>query len=875
MRRALALPFLAPLLLALPFLIPLPDGTLTSAPAKAQDAQVQQAGEEEEQGVLANVLSRLLTTPTTRISIGGIEGALSTNAVIRDIAISDAEGVWLSLERADLDWSFTALLRGRLQVSELALTNLAIDRLPLPTERPEAVAEGPLLPELPVELVVERFALDRLTLGEAVLGTAAQLSAEGSAELVSAEEGLRLDFQAQRLDAPGVLAVDLRYAPETNALALNLVHDEPEGGIVARMLDLPGLPPVRLRVAGDAPLDAFVAELDFEAGPAIGAQGAATVGRSADAYRLDLDVEARIAGLLPEALAPVFEGTTQLEGAAAIVDDGSLQLEALRVTSPAAQIALDGGISADRALDLRLTGATTPTAEGMTQVGQAEIEKLDLDLTLGGSLAAPRIAGRVEGAGLRHPRGVVATVTAQLDVSPDPSEPGNDETMIEPLRFSVDAEASGVAPADPALAAALGDAVRIAARGTAEPGSLLRLDEASIATPTMDASYAGSIARRNTEGVLDAAIPDLAPFSELAGLDLAGAADLSAEITGDPLVDDIAADLRGELTGFATGNEALDGLFGPQVDLTGVARSRRDGFGFEALHLAGANLEVTVDGAASSEASDLGLNAVIPDLGALHDRVDAGRALVEARLTGPLANPDAVATVSVEDAVAMERPVPRMTARLEAREIAEAPDVSLTLDGDVGPHRAEGGFRLRSTEEGYALEPLDIRIGSVSLSGRLVVGPALLTEGEVSAQADDLDDLSPLVLQRLGGGFEATARLSVRDGEQDAAIDARGAQISVEEISLSDFTLEANGVDLLGQPRIDGMAEASALNFAGQTFTDIRLSAEGTAEATDFSLTAVGDGAIFETDGRLMPGEPGDPLPRLDLENFSVRAASP
>jgi len=127
--------------------------------------------EAEDQGVVANVLSRLLTTPTTRISIGGVEGVLSTSAVIRDIAIADPQGVWLTLDRAEINWSFTALLRGRLQVSELTLDELVITRRPLPTDQPEAVAEGPVFPELPVELIVESFNLARLVLEEPVLGT--------------------------------------------------------------------------------------------------------------------------------------------------------------------------------------------------------------------------------------------------------------------------------------------------------------------------------------------------------------------------------------------------------------------------------------------------------------------------------------------------------------------------------------------------------------------------------------------------------------------------------------------------------------------------------------------------------------------------------
>ena len=86
---------------------------------------------QSDQGILASLISRLLSTPTTQVTIGSIEGALSSNAVIRDIRIADKDGVWLNLDRARLVWSRTALLRGRLQVDELTVDRLQILRRPL------------------------------------------------------------------------------------------------------------------------------------------------------------------------------------------------------------------------------------------------------------------------------------------------------------------------------------------------------------------------------------------------------------------------------------------------------------------------------------------------------------------------------------------------------------------------------------------------------------------------------------------------------------------------------------------------------------------------------------------------------------------------
>ena len=829
----------------------------------------------EDQGVVANVLSRLLTTPTTRISIGAIEGALSTSAVIHDITISDPDGVWLTLDRAEINWSLTALLRRRLQVSDLTLGELKISRRPLPTERPEEVAEGPVFPELPVAVVVENFTLDRLVLEEPVLGTAAELTASGSAELVSPEEGLMLAFAARRTDAEGVLDIDVRYVPDTNVLTLDFALDEPEGGIVARLLDVPGLPPVQLAITGDAPLDAFAADLAFQAGPDIGAQGIATVDRGPDAYRVDLDVAAQIAGLMPEAVAPVFAGTTQLVGNAAYFDDGSLALDQLRLAAPAAQLVLSGTMDAERRLAMSLTGTTVPTADGVTRVGDVEVAAFDVDVAVEGLLNAPQIAGRIDASGLSMPAGTVEVLSTQVDFGPDAATPDaavpEGAIVAQRFRFDVSANATGVVPTDPDLAAAIGDSVDLVARGLTEMGGATTVEQAQIATPTMNATYAGVIDRRSTDGVLEAEIPTLAPMAGLTGFALEGAAVLSARITGDPLVEDYRADVEGVITEFASGQDALDGLFGPQVSVAGGLRSMRDGFAFEGFRIEGENLDLTTDGAAGTESADLTLNAIVPRLEALHDQIDAGQARIEARLTGSLERPNATATAALENVTTMGRPIPRMQVQVEALDILDALDASMTLDGEVGENLATGGFRLRAIDEGWLLDPLDITIGSVVLAGNLQVGPDLLTQGEVSLQAGDLDDLSPLLLMDLGGSFEALATLDVEDGGQNAVVRINGAELRVEEVLLQNFRIDATGRDVVEQPRIDGLAEAGMLLVAGQTFTDIRITAEGTPEATDFSLSAVGDGAIFETDGRIMPALPGDPLPRLDLSDINVR----
>jgi len=194
---------------------------------------------------IASVIERALSSPDMKISIGAVDGALSSDATIRDVVLADREGVWLRLDRARLIWSRSSLLLGRLIVDRLEIGHLDLLRKPLPSNQPaaesapaqEASASGgsqSLLPSLPVQVVVGAFSLADLSLGEDILGVAARLSGKGRASLGRPSDGLDLAVELQRLDAPGALHLGLAFEPATNALKLAAAAHEPAGGLIVQ-----------------------------------------------------------------------------------------------------------------------------------------------------------------------------------------------------------------------------------------------------------------------------------------------------------------------------------------------------------------------------------------------------------------------------------------------------------------------------------------------------------------------------------------------------------------------------------------------------------------------------------------------------------------
>jgi translocation and assembly module TamB len=107
-----------------------------------------------------------ISTPDRRISLGRIDGALSSDVRISSITIADRQGVWLTIEDAHLVWSRLALLRRRLDIDLLEAKSITISRRPLPPEGLQPASSGFALPELPVsvrltKLQVPVVAVDR------------------------------------------------------------------------------------------------------------------------------------------------------------------------------------------------------------------------------------------------------------------------------------------------------------------------------------------------------------------------------------------------------------------------------------------------------------------------------------------------------------------------------------------------------------------------------------------------------------------------------------------------------------------------------------------------------------------------------------------
>ncbi|WP_264212670.1 translocation/assembly module TamB domain-containing protein [Leisingera thetidis] len=590
---------------------------LSVAPVAAQDTAKEDAG-----GLLVDFLEDTLSGDSRYISVSGLEGAFSSVARISKITVADEDGIWLTIEDAELDWNRLELLRGRFSVNELSAKRIAVERAPKPLppdpELPEAEATPFTLPELPVAIELGVVKAERIELGEALAGTAASLSVEGSLQL--ADGALDTKLEAVRLDRPGDhLRLEAAYANETQQITLDLALEEAPGGLISRSLDLPGNPDLQLTAKGSGPVTDFTADIGFSsngterlagkvvlAAQPLPAEAAPETPRD---IRFSADLGGNIDVLLPLVHRPFFGPGLRLSVKGTRAGSGAMTLDMLALRTRALQVSGAAALAAGGRLDTaNLKAAITPPP-GQAAVtlpvggGQTTLAAADLQLrkTSDGNWTLDGVLNQ-----LSHPGALVdqAEVTGRGTL---------DQGSGFALEGRLSAALSGFQPRDPALAKATGSDIRFDGTLSTEGPGALRITgmelRGSDYQAAGDAAFDGLEEGLKITADLTAEASELARFSELAGRPLGGAvrADIQGSFTPlsgafDTELELIAEDLS---AGIAKADELLAGT------TTLALKASRDeaGIAIDRFALAGSALEASAAGTLNNDAGQMEISA--------------------------------------------------------------------------------------------------------------------------------------------------------------------------------------------------------------------------------------------------------------------------
>jgi translocation and assembly module TamB len=833
---------------------------LWATPAAVQDMAAEDTGaedtgaedtgaEERDRGLLVGLIEDSLSTAARRVVIEGFEGALSSRATIDRLTVADRDGVWLEAEDLVLDWNRAALFRRVLDVAELRAGRIAIHRAPLDDPAAPVPEAAPFaLPELPVAVEIAALRGDRIELGAALLGAELALNLTGSMRLAGGEG--EADLAATIVaGSAGRLDFEAAYANATRILALDLDLAEAEGGLVARALNLPGLPAVELVVAGTAPIDDYTAAIrlatdgiDRVTGDVALQTTRAAAGGLAAARAFGLDLRGDVTPLVaPEAraffgpdLGLRVKGIRRADGSLSLtsfdIDAAQARLEGAAQISPEGwplRLALTGEVGRADGLPVRLPGAAGTT-----------VERVALELAY--DRAAGRSwTGRFALSGLGLPGLAVAQLSLDgggMILPAAGAEPG---VFTAELAYA----ARGLAWDNPALQAAVGaEAAGEVALARPPGGGPLRLDRLTLRGPGVEAEGEGTI-RGSAEGfATDATLrleaADLGRFADLAGIDLGGAATLDIEAGLRPLDGAFAIDLAGATSGLALGLAELDPLLGG--DGTVALRAARDARGtrLESVRVATAQVTATAAAELTSALSTARFDLDVKEIGlALPGLSGPGRLSGRAEIDGP-------GRLTLDAALDL----PGAMARLRASRPAPAEDAAtgLPLPAPIALSLEAEAADLAAFAPAFAPFGLDPGgAARLSLAGQVTDAARFDLAG--SAATSDLR----LGLARLDALLAGEGRLSGRVARDGLDLTVEGFRARTDLLSARVDALLRGG---RGTADIDiAVADVApvlgGLSGPGRVTGTLRPEREG---ALDLDLDATLPGGTARVEGRLL-----------------------
>ncbi len=609
-------------------------GALALASAVALPPAVAQ---DDSPGFIARQIESALSGPGREVRVRGFEGALSGRATMASLTFADADGVWLELEGAVLDWNRAALLRGRLSVNALQADRIALSRQPLPApsdglpEAPPPEASGFALPELPVAVNVGAIELGTLELGAPFLGEEALFRLRGRAQLEAGIADIALNLS--RLEGPeNRIGLELAFDDDTRELALDLTVREGPGGLASTLIGIPGAPSLALDIDGTGPLDNYTAVIDLSTQGAQRLAGEVTLrGTDEDGLRFAADVGGDITPMIAPDYADFFGPEVALRVDGVRGGDGALVLETLDISARSLDLqgsaeldaegqpvrfALTGTLADPEASTVRLPAAAEVT------LGRAELSA-DFDREDGEAWRLSLEADALNAPGM--------AIDALALGGGGAIRLGDTPSVSAVLRYA----ARGLGPEDPALAAALGPEISGLADLLWQAGAPVTLNALTLGGADYGAEVSGTaeIAERTLllDGAARVDAEDLSRFSAISGQELEGTARIRANGSGDVLggLFDVALDVEG--TDLAIGQEMADRFLAGPVTLNAAARRDLEGTYLDAFVLDSTGVAANAEGAVGSGVSDVTFSTTLKDVSLL-DPAYEGALMLDGRL---------------------------------------------------------------------------------------------------------------------------------------------------------------------------------------------------------------------------------------------------
>ncbi|WOS62516.1 translocation/assembly module TamB domain-containing protein [Sinorhizobium fredii] len=752
--------------------------------------------------VVAWAIEKYAATPDQIVRISDPGALLTGDFTAGTVTLFDGEGIYAEVRDLSVSWTPAELLSMRFDASHISAGSVRLERLPIPSTETKEVRRTLALP---VDVKIGALDLKEIVIGKAIAGKDQFLTARGKVDATNSS--IALAFDAAERDRPEARAVaDLVFNPAGNELKLEAEVAEPKGGLLAKLLRLPGEPSVDIRLTGQGPLSDWTgsgtASLD-------GSELLRLEGRhvlAADGmHNLALTGGGAFATLMPAAFRPLFEGTSSIDLTAAFDGKSKVRIETGKLATGALTLNASGTVDSRGENNLQASLAGTsgpfdfrwPLKDGELQ---ALINTANLSLIGDGQSAILDVAADVASLGL--PQGNLGAIRLSAQ-----SDAFNLETQSGSLKTTVEIGETRFASAD--LDRAIRAPMKLAGTVAITPDDI-RFDPLTIESPGIGGSLTGSLDRTDT--TLEAAfklfaVPGVLPPA------LAEKFEKTIAVAGNLLTE---ADGSVQVSGLELQSEA--------VEASG------------SLTLSGETLTADLKGA-------------VPDLGRFLPDAK-GSAAFQATASGPLAKLDVKAEITSSGATLAGRTLSDLTINADATATPGSPEAKLTATGTLDGQAIDIRADVVSKDGLTSVPALEAKIGGNSLTGTIDLTADFKPNGRFDFNLPDLGLLAAMAGQQASGDLAGSATLETVNGVTSVAIKANGNNVARDALTIAKPVVDL-GIADIARLAIKGSVSAESIAQGENRVSDLTLAFEQQGSRTGFSAEGLYDGAPLKAAGEL------------------------
>ncbi len=770
--------------------------------------------------IAAKQISSLISTPDQMIALSTPRGLLTGRLRLDNVTLSDRQGPYARINEIAVDWSPLSLLAGTFHADRVSAGSISVERKPLPPEQNNS-SKSSSGSSLPIEITVDSFSFPEISLGEPLLGRAFDLSAEGN--LKAAPDDMRLSLAAHRRNAVDAeVNADIAFLPNENVLKLKAEMNEPEGGLLATLLSLPGTPSVALDLNGDGPLSSWTGTLrgSVAGNAVVNVTGRHLLGDDGT-QRIEIAGGGQPDMLLPPAFRQLFAGETKLDANATLFPQGRIEIGSSTLETGTLLLTASGSVDPNGQNDLaaNLIGTAGPV-DFRWPLENGEVQALinGVDLSLKGNADAAHLNTTASLRSLSLPQGRLDDVkltaeSADLNIA---NRSGTIATVLSIAQSSfVSADIDRLVRAPLTIKAPLG------LTSSAISFSGATLESASVGG-TLNGSFdfAGN---RLTSSVQLFALPATLPPA------LAEKFDSTIALQGD-------------------------------VDVTIGGRTS-----VENLAIKSGTIEAEGNVSLENDALSANLKGKFPALEKLTPQAK-GVADFTIEASGALAAPDFNVSLTSESALLAGRRLEALTVNASGKADPAAPQAKLTASGSLDRQKIDANANVVQTEKGTAIPELNITVGRNVLNGKLEFSQQFLPAGNLSFNFPDLSLLAALAAQQADGDIAGDIALSNTDGKIAATIKANGGSIRQGTTTISKLAADIS-IDDLKALAINGRISADSINAGAAAISGLSATIGHSGTTTQFDVNGRYDNAPLVVKGSAETG--GSPM-TLRLDAFSA-----